>query len=48
MEVRADDQALLDDAPAPYYPVDDVREMAHCELHQPMNNLSFKVAIGTT
>src|SRR3954467_8289265 len=46
-EVRADDQALLDDAPAPRYPVDDVREMAQCELHHPMNNLSFKVAIGT-
>src|SRR5215216_5551201 len=29
------------------YPVDDVREMAQCELHQPMNNLSFKVAIDT-
>src|SRR3954470_9494289 len=46
-EVRADDQALLDDAPAPHYPVYDVREMAQYELHQPMNNLSFKVAIGT-
>src|SRR3954463_16541072 len=42
-----DDQALLDDAPAPHYPEDDVREMAQCELHQTMNNLSFKVAIGT-
>src|SRR5215216_676214 len=46
-EVRDDDQALLDDAPSPHYPVDDVREMAQCELHQPMNNLSFKVSIGT-
>ena len=46
-EVRADDQALLDYAPAPRYPMDDVIEMAQCELHQPMNNLSFKVAINT-
>src|SRR4051812_31303794 len=38
---------MLDDAPVPHYPVHDVREMAQCELHQPMNNLSFKVAIGT-
>ena len=38
----------MDDAPlAPHYPVDDVREMAQCELHQPMSNLSFKLATGT-
>ena len=46
-EVRADDHALMDDAPAPRYPVDDVGEMKHCELHQPMKNMSFKVAVGT-
>jgi len=46
-EVQADDHTLLDDAPAPRYPVDDVRGMTQCELHQPMNNLSFKVVIGT-
>ena len=37
----------MDDAPAPRYPVDDVGEMKHCELHQPMKNMSFKVAVGT-
>jgi hypothetical protein len=26
--------------------VDDVREMKNCELHKPMKNMSFKVAIG--
>ena len=46
-EVRADDHALMDDAPAPRYPVDDVGEMKHCELHQPMKNMSFKMAVGT-
>jgi len=46
---QADDHTLLlENAPAPpRYPVDDVREMTPCELHQPMNNLSFKVAIAT-
>jgi len=43
----ADDHALIDDAPGPRYPVDDVREMKECELHQPMKNMSFKVAVGT-
>ena len=47
---QADDHTLLlENAPAPpRYPVDDVREMTPCELHQPMNNPSFKVAIATT
>ena len=48
-EVPADENALIDDAPAPpRYPVDDVRESTDCELHQPMKNMSFKVASGTT
>ena len=46
-EVPADENALIDDAPGPRYPVDDVREMTNCELHQPMKNMSLKVAIGT-
>ena len=41
------EHALLEDAPAPHYPVDDVTEMTQCELHQAMNNLSLKVAVGT-
>jgi hypothetical protein len=47
-EVTADehDARTIDDAPGPRYPVDDVREMTNCELHQPMKNMSFKVAIG--
>jgi hypothetical protein len=49
MEVPADehDAQMIDDAPGPRYPVDDVREMTNCELHQPMKNMSFKVAIDT-
>jgi hypothetical protein len=27
--------------------MDDVRAMIDCDLHQPMKNMSFKVAIGT-
>ena len=46
-EVHVDDHALLDDAPAPHYPVDDVRGMTQCELHQPMSNMSFKVATAS-
>ena len=47
-EVTADQNALIDDAPAPpRYPVDDVRETTDCQLHQPMKNMSFKVASGT-
>jgi hypothetical protein len=46
-EVPADENALIDDAPAPpRYPVDDVRESTDCELHVPMKNKSIKVAIG--
>jgi hypothetical protein len=47
-EVPADehDARMIDDAPGPRYPVDDVREMTTCELHQPMKNMTFKVAIG--
>jgi hypothetical protein len=47
-EVLADehDARRIDDAPGPHYPVDDVREMKNCELHQPMKNMSCKVAIG--
>jgi hypothetical protein len=40
------DAQMIDDAPGPRYPVDDVREMTNCELHQPMKNMSFKVVIG--
>ena len=46
-EVLVDDHTVLDDAPVPHYPVDDVRGMTECELHQPMGNLSFKVAVTT-
>ena len=47
-EVPVDENALIDDAPAPpRYPVDDVRESTDCELHQPMKNMSLKVAIGS-
>ena len=35
-EVRADDHVLQDDAPAPHYPVDDVKDMTQCGLHMPM------------
>jgi hypothetical protein len=45
---------MIDDAPGPPYPVDDalghrypmddVRDMTNCELHQPMKNMTFKVA----
>jgi hypothetical protein len=47
-EVPADehDAQMIDDAPGPRYLVDDVREMTNCELHQPMKNMTFKVAIG--
>jgi hypothetical protein len=48
MEVPPDEHArTIDDALGPRYPVDDVREMKNCELHQPMKNMSFKVAIST-
>jgi hypothetical protein len=45
-EVPADehDARIVDDAPGPRYPVDDVREMKNYELHQPMKNMTFKVA----
>ena len=47
-EVPADENALIDDAPEPpRYPVYDVRETIDCELHQPMKNMSLKVAIGS-
>jgi hypothetical protein len=47
-EVPADghDAWMIDDTPGPRYSVDDVREMTNCELHQPIKNMSFKVAIG--
>jgi hypothetical protein len=47
-EVPADehDAWIVDDAPGPRYPVDDIREMTNCELHQPMKNMTFKVATG--
>jgi hypothetical protein len=48
-EAPTDDHArTIDDAPGPRYPVDDVRARTACELHQPMKNMSFKVAIDTT
>jgi hypothetical protein len=49
-EVPADehDARIIDDAPGPRYLVDDVREMTNCELHQPMKNMTFKVASGDT
>jgi hypothetical protein len=37
----------IDDALGPRYPVDDIGEVKNCELHQPMRNISFKVAIGS-
>jgi hypothetical protein len=47
-EVPADehDAQIIDDALGSRYPVDDVREMTNCELHQPMMNMTFKVASG--
>jgi hypothetical protein len=39
------DARMIDDALGSRYPVDDVRELTNCELHQPMKNMSFKVAI---
>jgi hypothetical protein len=50
MEVPADehDAQMIDDAPGPRYPVDDVREMKNYELHQPIKNMTFKVASGDT
>jgi hypothetical protein len=46
MEVATDehDARMIDDASGPRYPVDDVRVMINCELHQPIKNMSFKVA----
>jgi hypothetical protein len=48
MEVPADkhDAWIIDDARGSRYPVDDVREMTNCELHQPMKNMTIKVASG--
>jgi hypothetical protein len=45
-EVPADehDARIIDDALGSRYPMDDVREMTNCELHQPMKNMTFKVA----
>jgi hypothetical protein len=47
-EVSADehDARMIDDALGPRYPMDDIREMTNCELHQPMKNMTFKVASG--
>ena len=47
-EVAADQNALIDDAPAPpRYPVDDVRETTDCQLHVPVQNMTIKVAKGS-
>jgi hypothetical protein len=40
------DARIIDDALGSRYPVDDVREMTNCELHQPIKNMTFKVASG--
>jgi hypothetical protein len=40
------DDAHVDDAPMDRYPVDDIREKKNCELHQPMKNISMRVAIS--
>jgi hypothetical protein len=47
-EVPADehDARIIDDAPGSRYPMDDVREMTNCELHQPIKNITVKVASG--
>ena len=48
-EVPGDDNGDADDAPtmAPVgYPVDDITEMTHCELHVKVVNISMKVAVG--
>jgi hypothetical protein len=47
-EVPADehDARIIDDASGSRYPMDDVREMTNCELHQPIKNMTFKVASG--
>jgi hypothetical protein len=44
--INEHDARIIDDAPGPCYPVDDVREMKNCELHQPVKNMTFKVASG--
>ena len=36
----------VDEPSAARYPVDDITEKTNCELHAPMNNLSFPVANG--
>jgi hypothetical protein len=41
-EVPADEH----EAPGSRYPLDDVREMTNCELHQAMKNMAFKVVSG--
>ena len=48
-EVPGDDNDDDDGAPtmAPVgYPVDDITEMTHCELHVKVVNISMKVAVG--
>jgi hypothetical protein len=47
-EVPADehDAWIIDDALGSRYPMDDVMEMTNYELHQPMKNMTFKVASG--
>ena len=48
-EVPGDENGDDDDAPtmAPVgYPVDDITEMTHCELHVKVVNISMKVAVG--
>jgi hypothetical protein len=50
MEVPVDehDARIIDDAPGSRYPMDDVREMTNFELHQPIKNMTFKVASSDT
>jgi hypothetical protein len=35
-----------DEAPMDRYPVDDIRDMTNCELHQSMKNISMKVVVS--
>ena len=40
------DDAQVDVSPMERYPVDNIEEKTDCELHQPMKNISMKVALG--
>ena len=41
-----DDDGEVDASPMDRYPVDNIEDKTECELHQPMKNISVKVAVG--